>query len=59
MSVAFFMDWFAYDVDGTIASRKSDLDGIVVPSDSGATDPQSSIQLAMEVREWRRRRVYF
>ena len=51
MSVAFFMDWFAYDVDGTIASVgiDSDLDGIVdvtLPSDSGATDPQSSIQLA-------------
>ena len=51
MSVAFFMDWFAYDVDGAIASVgiDSDLDGIVdvtLPSDSGATDPQSSIQLA-------------
>jgi len=51
MSVAIFMDWFAYDVDGTIASVgiDSDLDGIVdvtLPSDSGATDPQSSIQLA-------------
>ena len=51
MSIAFMMDWFAYDVDGTITSVGIDqnLDGVVditLPSNSGAIDSQSSIQLA-------------
>lgn len=50
MSIAVLMDWFAYDVDGTIASVgiDHDLDGVTdvtLPGDSGALDPQSSIQL--------------
>ena len=51
MSIAFMMDWFAYDVDGTVTSVGIDqnLDGVVditLPSNSGAIDSQSSIQLA-------------
>lgn len=51
MSIAFMMDWFAYDVDGTVTSVgiDQDLDGVVditLPSNSGAIDSQSSIQLA-------------
>ena len=51
MSIAFMMDWFAYDVDGTVTSVgiDQDMDGVVditLPSNSGAIDSQSSIQLA-------------
>ncbi|MAE79867.1 MAG: hypothetical protein CL967_08925, partial [Euryarchaeota archaeon] len=51
MSIAFYLDWFAYDVDGTITSVgiDQDMDGVVditLPSNSGAIDSQSSIQLA-------------
>lgn len=51
MSIAFLMDWFAYDIDGTIASVgiDQDMDGVIdvtFPSDSGAINSQSSIQLA-------------
>ena len=51
MSIAFMMEWFAYDVDGTITSVgiDQDMDGVVditLPSNSGAVDSQSSIQLA-------------
>ena len=50
MSLTFLMDWFAYDVDGTIASVgiDHDLDGVTdvtLPGDSGALDPQSSVLL--------------
>lgn len=50
MSVTALIDWFAYDVDGTIASVgiDYDLDGVsdfTLPGDSGAVDPQSSIEL--------------
>lgn len=51
MSIAFYLDWFAYDVDGTVTSVgiDQDMDGVVditLPSNSGAIDSQSSIQLA-------------
>ena len=51
MSIAFLMDWFAYDIDGTIASVgiDQDMDGVIditFPSDSGAINSQSSVQLA-------------
>ncbi|MGB0201141.1 MAG: hypothetical protein ACPGSV_06820 [Candidatus Poseidoniaceae archaeon] len=51
MSVTALIDWFAYDVDGTIASVgiDYDLDGVsdfTLPGDTGAVDPQSTIQLA-------------
>ena len=50
MSVTALIDWFAYDVDGTIASVgiDYDLDGVsdfTLPGDTGAVDPQSSIEL--------------
>ena len=51
MSIAFYLDWFAHDVDGTVTSVgiDQDMDGVVditLPSNSGAIDSQSSIQLA-------------
>tara|TARA_Y100001954_G_scaffold200510_1_gene219282 strand:+ start:502 stop:1716 length:1215 start_codon:yes stop_codon:yes gene_type:complete len=51
MSIAFMMEWFAYDLDGTVTSVgiDQDMDGVVditFPSNSGAIDSQSSIQLA-------------
>jgi hypothetical protein len=51
MSMAFLLEWFAFDMDGSIASVgiDYDIDGtidIVFPSDSGAVDNQASIQLA-------------
>jgi len=51
MSIAFYLDWFAYDVDGTVTSVgiDQDMDGVVditLPSNSGAIDSLSSIQLA-------------
>ena len=51
MSIAFMMEWFAHDLDGTVTSVgiDQDMDGVVditFPSNSGAIDSQSSIQLA-------------
>ena len=51
MSIAFYLDWFAHDVDGTVTSVgiDQDMDGVVditLPSNSGAIDSQSTIQLA-------------
>ena len=51
MSIAFMMEWFAYDLDGIVTSVgiDQDMDGVVditFPSNSGAIDSQSSIQLA-------------
>ena len=52
MSIAFYLDWFAYDVDGTITSVgiDHDMDGVVditLPANSGAIDSQSSINSQM------------
>ena len=51
MSMAFYLDWFAHDIDGAVTSVgiDQDMDGVVditLPSNSGAIDSQSSIQLA-------------
>lgn len=51
MSIAFMMDWFAHDFDGTVTSVgiDYDMDGVVdniLPSNSGAINSQSSVQLA-------------
>jgi len=51
MSIAFLLEWYAFDMDGSIASVgiDYDIDGIIdieFPSDSGAVDNQASIQLA-------------